>query len=100
MGKTRRNDVEEDEPATKRGRQAGAKTYEKPTLYKIINQIKPINTLLWGIFSEQYRVEYGELEAQPAATIKKFFIQKTCNSMNNPTGSSGLDDFTQKCQYI
>jgi len=66
MGETKLSDVEEDEAATKRGRQAEAKTYKKPTVYKIINQIKPVNTLLWGVVAQQYRVGCGELEARPA----------------------------------
>ena len=100
MGKSKRSiDSDEDVPK-KRGRQSGAKSYKKPTLYKIINDCKPTNMLVWGTVAEQYRVQCGEMEARPAATIKKFFFQKMCESMRKPTGSSGIDDFTQKCQTL
>ena len=55
---------------------AGAKTYNKKTLYKLVKQVKPTNMVIWGIIAEQYRVACGELEARPAAVIKKFFVTK------------------------
>jgi len=100
MGKTARPHTSDEEPPAKRGRQAGAKTYKKPTLYKIIAQWKPTSMLQWQTVAEQYRQQCGELETRPAATIKKFFFQKMCNSGRKPTGSSGLDDLTQKCQAL
>ena len=82
------------------GRLAGAKTYNKKTLYMLVKQYTPSNMVLWGIIAEQYRVTCGELEARPAAVIKKFFVMKMCNSMRKPTVSSGIDDMTAKCQSL
>jgi hypothetical protein len=100
LRKSKRNDSDEEEPVSKRGRQSGAKSYKKPTLYKIITQVKPVNALLWNIVAEQYRVECGEFEARPGPVIKKFFMAKMCNGNKKPTGSSGTDDFTVKCQAL
>jgi len=58
------------------GVNTGANIYKNRTLFKIINQIKPVNKLLWGIVAEQYRVECDELKAGPETTIKKLVIQK------------------------
>ena len=33
--------------------------------------------VLWGTVAEQYRITCGELEARPAAVIKKVFVHKT-----------------------
>ena len=87
-------DVDEFEPPKKRGRQAGAKRYNKHTLYKRVSQLKPTNMLLWEVVADQYRDQRGELEARQASVIKKFFIQKLCNNIRRPTGSSGIDEFT------
>ena len=100
MGKQSRKEVVYEEPPKKRGRQAGAKTYNKQTVFKLISQLKPTNMVLWGTVAEQYRIACGELEARQASVFKKFFIQKMCNSMRKPTGSSGIDDFTAKCQAL
>jgi hypothetical protein len=100
MGKSKRLIESDEEAPKKKGRQAGAKTYKKPTLYKIINDCKPTNMLVWATVAEQYRIQCGELEARPATTIKRFFFQKMCDKMRKPTGSSGIDDFTQKCQTL
>jgi len=99
MGKSKIIHTEEPEPPRKRGRQAGAKTYNKATLFKIISQCKPTNMVVWATVAEQYRTACGELDARPAAVIKKFFFKKMCNSMRKPTGSSG-DDMTSKCQAL
>ena len=56
--------------------------------------------VLWGTVAEQYRIACGELEARQPSVFKKFFIQKMCNSMRKPTGTSGIDDFTAKCQAL
>ena len=100
MGKSKKNTIADVEQPKKRGRLAGAKTYNKQTLYKLVKQYKPSNMVLWGTIAEQYRVACGELEARPAAVIKKFFVAKMCNSMRKPTGSSGIDDMTAKCQSL
>jgi hypothetical protein len=78
MGKLKRSiDSDDDVP-----RSEGAKSYKKPTLYKIINDCKPTNMLVWGTVAEQYRVQCGEMEARPSATIKKFFFQKMCDVLS------------------
>jgi len=100
MGKSKKNTIADVEVPKRRGRAAGAKTYNKKTLYKLVKQFKPTNMVLWGIIAEQYRVACGELEARPAAVIKKFFVTKMCNSMRKPTGSSGIDDMTAKSQSL
>jgi hypothetical protein len=43
---------------------------------------------MWGVGSS------------PSCNDQEFFPQKMCNSMRKPTGSSGQDDFTQKCQTL
>ena len=53
-------DVDEFEPPKKRERQAGAKGYNKHTLYKILSQLKQTNMLLCRVVAEQYRVQCGE----------------------------------------
>jgi len=74
MGKSKRSiDLDDDVPK-KRGRQNGAKTCKKPTLYKIINDCKPTNMLVWGAVAEQYRVQCGEMEAIPAATMNRSLV--------------------------
>ena len=80
----------------KRGRQHGAKTYNQQTLYKLVEQYKPINMVLWGTVAEQYRVQCGELKSRDPSALKKHFIHKMCYGMKKPTGSSGVDDFTAK----
>ena len=76
MGKSRTNQSMESEAPKRRGRVVGAKSYKVGTLYKIINEFKPASMLVWGTVAEHYRRECGELEARPAATIKKFFFRK------------------------
>ena len=100
MGKSKKNTIADVEVPKRRGRAAGAKTYNKKTLYKLVKQYKPTNMVLWATIAEQYRVACGELEARPAAVIKKFFVTKMCNSMRKPTGSSGIDDMTAKSQSL
>ena len=56
--------------------------------------------VLCGTIVEKYRVACGELDARPTAVITKFFVTKMCNSMRKPTGSSGVDDMTAKCQSL
>ena len=48
MGKQSRKEIVYEEPPKKRGRQAGAKTYNKQTVFKLISQLKPTNMVLWG----------------------------------------------------
>ena len=96
MGKSKKNTIADIEVPKRRGRAAGAKTQNKKTLYKLVKQYKPTNMVLWGIIAEQYRVACGELEARPAAVIKKFFVTKMCNSMRKPTGSSSIDNMKAK----
>jgi cobalamin biosynthesis protein CobT len=100
MVKTKNNISGDIDPPKRRGRVTGAKTYNKQTLFKLVQQYKPVNMVLWGTIAEQYRVACGELEARSAPIIKKFFVQKMCNNMRKPTGSSGIDDFTAKCQSL
>ena len=89
-----------EESPKKRGRQAGAKTYNQQTLYKLVEQYKPRNMVLWGTVAEQYRVQCGELKSRDPSALKKHFIHKMCYGMKKPTGSSGVDDFTAKCQAL
>ena len=84
MVKTKNNISGDIDPPKRRGRVTGAKTYNKQTLFKLIQQYKPVNMVLWGTIAEQYRVACGELEARLAPIIKKFFVQKcaiTCASL-------------------
>ena len=55
---------------------------------------------IYGSLVKNRCVSCGELEALPAAVIKRFWAQKMCNSMRKPTGSSGVDDMTAKCQHL
>jgi hypothetical protein len=100
MVRTQKSVIEKEAPKKRGGRQSGAKTYNKTTLLKLIKRYKPTNSVLWGTVAEQYRVECGEIEARPSLTIKKFFIQKMCNNLRKPTGSSGVDDITAQSQAI
>ena len=55
MGKTKSSHTEDEEVPKKRGRQSGAKSYNKTTLFKIISQFKPTNMVVWateGSFGE------------------------------------------------
>ena len=47
MGKSKSNVSNTDEPPKKRDRQAGAKTYNQQTLYKLVDMYKPRNMVLW-----------------------------------------------------
>jgi hypothetical protein len=99
MGKSKSNSIGKEELPKRRGRMAGAKTYNKPTLLKLVSQYKPTNMVLWGTVAEQYRIACGELEARPAAVIKKFFVHKMCNNMRKPTGSSGNNNSLHTKNY-
>ena len=70
MGKTKSSHTEDEEAPKKRGRQSGAKGYNKTTLSKIISQFKPTNMV---VVAEQYRMACGELEPRQPAVIKNFF---------------------------
>ena len=100
MLKTKNNISGDMDPPKRHGRVTGAKTYNNQTLFKLVQQYKPANMVLWGTIAEQYRVACRELEARSAPIIKKFFDQKMCNNMRKPTGSFGIDDFTAKCQSL
>jgi len=86
MGRLSKKESVYEEPPKKRGRQAGAKTYNKLTVFKLIFLLKPTNMVLWGTVAEQFRIACGELKARQASVFKKFFIQKMCNSMRKTTG--------------
>jgi hypothetical protein len=100
MGKSKSIVTNNEELPKKRGRQAGAKTYNQQTLYKLVDQYRPRNMVLWGTVAEQYRVQCGELKPRDPSALKKHFIHKMCYGMKKPTGSSGIDDFTAKCQTL
>ena len=100
MGKSKTIVSNYEEPPKKRGRQHGAKTYNQQTLFKLVEQYKPRNMVLWGTVAEQYRVQCGELKSRDPSALKKHFIHKMCYGMKKPTGSSGVDDFTAKCQTL
>ena len=100
MGKSRTIGSNDEEPPKRRGRQAGAKSYNQQTLYKLIVEYKPRNMVLWATVAEQYRIACGELKAREPSVLKKHFFHKMCNQMKKPTGSSGVDDFTAKCQSL
>ena len=76
MGKTKSSHTEDEEAPKKRGRQSGAKGYNKHTLFKIITQFKPTNMVVWATVAEQYRIACGELEPRQPAVIKNFFSRK------------------------
>ena len=73
MGRTKPIHNEDEDVPKKRGRQCGAKSYNKSTLFKIMSQFKPANMLVWATLAEQYRVSCGELESCQPSVIKKFF---------------------------
>ena len=85
MVKTKNNISGDIDPPKSRGRVTGAKTYNKHTLFKLVQQHKPVNMVLWGTITiaEQYRVACGELEARSAPIIKKFFVQKNAITTKN-----------------
>ena len=58
MGKLK-NDSVSEEPPKKRVRQAGSKTYNLQTVFKLISQLKPTNMVLWGTVAEQYLIVVG-----------------------------------------
>ena len=99
MGKSRTIGSNHKEPPNRRGRQAGTKSYNQQTLYKLIVEYKPRNMVLWATVAEQYRIACGELKAREPSVLKKHFFHKMCYHMK-PTGSSGVDDFTAKCQSL
>ena len=76
MGKSKKNTIADIDVPKRRSRAAGAKIYNKKTLFKLVKQYKPRNMVLWATIAEQYRVAYGELEARPTAVIKKFFYHQ------------------------
>jgi len=54
---------------------AGAKTYNKQTVLKLISQLKPTNMVLWGTVAEQFRIACAEREARKEKkNLKKIFI--------------------------
>ena len=55
MRKSKTKTIADIELPKRRDRAAGAKAYNKNTLYKLVKQYKPTNMVLWAI-SEQYRV--------------------------------------------
>ena len=73
MKKTKSSHTEDEKVTQKRGRQSGAKSYNKTTLFKIISQFKPTNMVVWATVAEQYRIVCGELESHQPAVIKKNF---------------------------
>ena len=99
MGKSKSIVTNNEEPPKKRGRQHGAKTYNQQTLYKLVEQYKPRNMVLWGTVAEEYRVQCGELKSRDPSALKKHFIHKMCYG-KKPTESSGVDDFSPKCQTL
>jgi hypothetical protein len=50
--------------------------------------------------AEKYRCSMGEISMRDPSSMKRFFIHKMCNNNRKPTGSSGIDDFTQRCQTL
>jgi len=76
MGRTKSSHTEDEELPKKRGRQSGAKSYNKTTLLKNISQVKPTNMVVWATVAEQYRIACGELESRQPPVIKKFFSRK------------------------
>ena len=69
MGRLSKKDsVYEDQPK-KQGRQAGAKTYNKQTVFKLFSHLKTTNIVVQGTMTEQYRIACGELEAIRASVV-------------------------------
>ena len=57
MGKENSQTSKNDEPAkTRRGRQKGASTYNKKTLYDLVHRYKPTNMVLWGTVAEKFPI--------------------------------------------
>ena len=78
----------------------GAKTYNKATLFKLVAQFK---STIWffgplSLNNIVFHVENWRRDLQPV--IKRFWVQKMRNSMRKPTGSSGVDEMTAKCQHL
>ena len=87
MGRLSKKDIVYEDQPKKQGRQAGAKTYNKQTVFKLFSHLKTTNIVVQGTMTEQYRIACGELEAIRASVILKKIIQKMCNSMCKPPGS-------------
>ena len=77
MVKTKNNISGDINPPKRHGRVTEAKTSPQ-TLFKLVQQYKPVNMVLWGTIAEQYRVACGELEARSAPIIMKLIVQKMC----------------------
>ena len=75
MGKSKTIVSNYEEPPKKRGRQHGAKTYNQQTLFKLVEQYKPRNMVLWGTVAEQYRVQCGELKSRDPSLRSISFIK-------------------------
>ena len=76
MGKTKKNTIENIDQPKRPGREAGDKTYNKQTLYKLVKKSKLTNMVLWVIIAGKYRVACGDLDVRPDAVIKKLFVTK------------------------
>jgi len=84
--KLRRNENVYEDLRKKRGRQVEAKTTSRQYTIMPSNMVK-------GTMGH-YRIASEELEA------RQLFIQKLCNSMLKPTGSSGVDEIIAECHTL
>ena len=73
MGKTKSSHTEDEQVPKKRGRQSGAKSYNKTTLLKNISQFKPTNMVVWATVAEQYRIACGD---SPTSSHEEIFFQE------------------------
>ena len=74
--------------------------YIKGLVLKLYKEMLPSNAVSWAALSRQYQVESEEIVARDPADIKRFFIQKLCNSNKKPTGEASAKREVAKAQKI
>jgi hypothetical protein len=101
MGRTTKRTDQDPLPLRRQGgRVPGAKNIHQPTLYNLVQEHRPLNSVMWDVVANQYRAKTGELSVRP--DLKKYFWHKMCNGgkMGKPTGRSAPEPFMAKCQNL
>jgi hypothetical protein len=62
-----------DAPKRQGGRVRGAKN-DQMVLFDLVFKYRPINSTMWDVVAQQYRISTGELDIRP--DLKKYFIHK------------------------
>ena len=91
MGRLSKKDSVYEDQLKKQGRQAGAKTYNKQTVFKLFSHLKTTNIVVQGTMTEQYRIACGELEAKRASVVLKKISRKCAILYVNPL-DQGIND--------